>query len=128
LARQSNDTFGAIQHLEFKARILQVLQQKAVDILILEGYMLYFDLAVFVLCDHKYLLNVPKDVARERRWNSQQFPRDLYDTQVWPNHLRYLERVELNRVCCNGMVKVLDGQKSVPQNTEAIWKGLGTSK
>lgn len=76
-------------HLEFKRKVLKCLKSKEYDIVIMEGFLSFFDPLLTSICDVRIHIKCSMEVAAERRLRTQNFSPQRYAAVVWPNYLEY---------------------------------------
>ena len=68
-------------------------RRSAVDgrrrLVVLEGFMLYFDPVLVELMDLRLWLELTYTVAKERRMSTTPMPHEQYDKCLWPNYCCY---------------------------------------
>lgn len=69
-------------HLEFKRHVFAALAGKRPSVLIFEGFMAFFDPLLAAICSHRFMINVTRATARQRRFETQGMPFEVYDAEV----------------------------------------------
>ncbi|KAK9694788.1 hypothetical protein QE152_g33290 [Popillia japonica] len=85
--------------IELQTRIQDLLNEKNVNILIADGFCIYYHKPIEKLCNLKYFATLNRDECYKRRTMRVYEPPDCpgyFEHCVWPEYLRQLEDVQNN--------------------------------
>jgi uridine kinase len=91
------DTIRAIDMERFHAELKRLVDSRAYDYIILDGFLLYDDEKLNKLLDRKYFLYLNADECWRRRQSRNYCLADSYkyfSACVWPEFLKYKQRCE----------------------------------
>lgn len=88
------------------------------NVLILEGFLLYYDKTIIDLLDVMIWLEIPKNICYQRRMSTYPVSKEYFEEYVWPYYLKY--KMEYEKFCinidnndCKCTSLVIDATKSV---------------
>jgi nicotinamide/nicotinate riboside kinase len=74
--------------------------EKKYKYIILDGFLLYEDDALYKMLDKKYFIHVDEETCRSRRhgrvYSGLYDPPKYFEKYIWPNYLKYREKCETN--------------------------------
>jgi len=88
------DTPGGLTHLELYRALKKHIDSGEFDIIILEGFMAFFDPSLTALFDVRFWIELDLATASSRRLQTQGMPVSYYEEVVWKNHLSYKKHVK----------------------------------
>ena len=118
------DSPDAVQHLEFKSCVLQTLRSKEFHVVIMEGFLSFFDPLLAAICDVRLHVKCDKEVCAERRLKSQNFSPARYTKQVWPCYLMYEDKISRFDPFCRAPQIFINGARSKEEVFEHAKKAL----
>ncbi len=90
--------------------------KKKVDLVLIEGFMLYHDPVIVSLMDVCVWLEVGKETAMKRRLANNRTTKEYYENCIWPNYEKYCKLDVANLMKC----EKIDGEKSKEQVFEGF--------
>jgi uridine kinase len=90
------DLPGALDHWKLRQSFFQAINHSVADVIILEGFMAYFDPCVASACHLRFWISLDVETAATRRECRPRgrMPKDMYYSYVWPNHVTYTNHVD----------------------------------
>eukprot|EP01116_Phalansterium_solitarium_P006919 TRINITY_DN19351_c0_g1_i1.p1 TRINITY_DN19351_c0_g1~~TRINITY_DN19351_c0_g1_i1.p1 ORF type:complete len:226 (-),score=25.84 TRINITY_DN19351_c0_g1_i1:218-895(-) len=109
----------AIDHERLLADLRRVIADSKTRFVVLEGFMLFHDTALFELLDARLWLDVSHDCCYERRMRTKPLPHMHFVNWVWPNYLTYSARVR-----ADASVERISGELPEDDVFQLAWRHL----
>lgn len=104
---------SAVDHFSLCSRLHEAIYTNEADVIILEGFMAFFDIPVAGMCDIKFWIDIDAVTASSRRADREfnWMSKTRYLKEVWPNHLKYIDFVKKSQFPGLAAPICLDGKE-----------------
>ncbi|XP_058792501.1 nicotinamide riboside kinase 1 [Phymastichus coffea] len=97
-------------------------KEKKINVLIIEGFLIYNYKPIAELIDKKYFIDITKEVCWSRRKNRIYDPPDVpgyFDKCIWPEYLKHKAEIVADKNIYNS-IKFFDGTKNLNELCDEI--------